>query len=131
MAEVLYYLSTYFENDDYLNKSSKMLSRLSRIMNSDAAYYAQWCYVAGLFSHGTYEVAIMGKDAIQKNLELQKNYLPKCLFMGGTSENLPLLESKMPVDKTLIYVCTNKTCKLPVEEPRLALKQLGKEPFAL
>jgi len=127
MAEVLYYLSTYFENDDYLHKSSGMLSRLSGIMNANPAYYAQWCYLAGLFSHGTYEVAIMGKDAVKKSLELQKTYLPKCLFMGGTSENLPLLEDKMPVNKTIIYVCTNKTCKLPVEEVSAALNQLGKK----
>jgi uncharacterized protein YyaL (SSP411 family) len=34
----------------------------------------------------------------------------------------------MPVNKTLIYVCTNKTCKLPVEEVGIALRQLSKQP---
>jgi uncharacterized protein YyaL (SSP411 family) len=127
MAEVLYCLNTYFENEDYLNKSSTMLSRISGQINSGTAFYTQWCFVAGMFSHGTYEVAVMGKDAIKKNLELQRGYLPECIFMGATEEeNLPLLENKMPVNKTLIYVCTNKTCKLPVEEVGTALRQLSR-----
>jgi uncharacterized protein YyaL (SSP411 family) len=82
-----------------------------------------------MFSHGTYEVAIMGKDAVKKNLDLQKTHLPEGIFMGATEEeNLPLLKDKMPVNKTLIYVCTNKTCKLPVEEVNTALIQLSKQP---
>jgi uncharacterized protein YyaL (SSP411 family) len=47
--------------------------------------------------------------------------------MGGTDENLPLLENKLPADKTLIYVCTNKVCKLPVEETGRALQQINKQ----
>lgn len=128
MAEVLYNLSIYFENNDYLKKSSGMLAKLAGQMNSATVYYTQWCFLAGIFSYGTYEVAIMGKDALKINLELQKNYLPECLFMGAPDEeNLPLLEGKMPTDKTLIYVCTNKTCKLPVEEVSRALQQINKK----
>jgi uncharacterized protein YyaL (SSP411 family) len=129
MAEVLYCLNTYSENENYLDKSSAMLSRISGQINSGTAFYTQWCFVAGMFSHGTYEIAIMGKDATKKNIELQKTYLPECLFMGSTEEeNLPLLQDKMPVNKTLIYVCTNKTCKIPVEEVGIALRQLSKQP---
>lgn len=127
MAEVLYDLSIYFDNDDYLVKSSAMLKNLLGQMTSGSVYFTQWCYLAGKYYHGTYEVAIMGKDAHRKNLELQRSYLPACLFMGGTDENLPLLENKMPTDKTLIYVCTNKTCKLPVEETGRALQQINKQ----
>ena len=127
MAEVLYDLSIYFDNADYLAKSSAMLKKLSGQTMSGTAYFTQWGYLAGKYSHGIYEVAIMGKDAHKKNLELQKSYLPKCLFMGGTDENLPLLENKMPTGKTLIYVCTNKVCKMPVEETGKALQQISKQ----
>jgi uncharacterized protein YyaL (SSP411 family) len=42
--------------------------------------------------------------------------------MGSASkEDLPLLKNKMPVNKTLIYVCTNRICKMPVEEVEKAL----------
>lgn len=127
MAGVLYQLGVYFESADFSAKSSRMFSGIAGKMYTLTSYYAQWCYVAGLFSYGTYEVAIMGKDADKKNLMLQRHYLPACLYMGETDEeNLPLLENKLPDDRTLIYVCTNRTCKLPVEEVDLAVEQIRK-----
>jgi uncharacterized protein YyaL (SSP411 family) len=44
--------------------------------------------------------------------------------MGGEEENLPLLKNKRVVDGTMIYVCRNKTCKLPQREVDHAMKQL-------
>ena len=103
-----------------------MLSKIYGQMQNRTTYYTAWCFLAGLYSYGTNEVAVMGRDAVAKNLELQKIYLPQCIFMGSSNEeNLPLLENKLPVNQTLIYVCTNRICKLPVEDARLALKQLN------
>ncbi len=125
MAGVLFELGIYFDSKEYSGISSRMISNVAGKISEMPAYHAQWCWLAGLFSHGSFEVAIMGKDARKKNLELQKNYLPSCLFMGETDEeNLPLLKAKLTHDKTLIYVCTDKVCKLPVEELDRALKQI-------
>ena len=44
MAEVLYCLNTYFDNQDYLNKCNRMLSSLLGQAGSGTAFYAQWCY---------------------------------------------------------------------------------------
>ena len=50
------------------------------------------------------------------------------LFLGSKdTENLPLLEGKKIPGKTFIYVCKNKTCKLPVEEAAKAMDQLKDE----
>ena len=126
MAGVLLKLGTYFENTAFLEKSQGMFRKVAGKMKGLTSYYAQWCYLAGLFSHDLYEVAIMGKDAEKRNLELQQHYLPGCIFMGETDEeNLPLLENKLPADRTLIYVCTNRICKLPVEKSGQALTQIN------
>ncbi len=66
----------------------------------------------------------MGEEAVAKSHQMQQYYLPTALFMGGTEENLPLLESKGVEEGTLIYVCRNKTCKMPVKEVQAAIKQL-------
>lgn len=124
MAGVLYKLNTYFEEIDYGQKSLGMFGKIAGKIGGMASYYPQWCYLGGLFSSGTYEVAIVGKEAIAKNRELQKHYLPRCIFMGGEKEDLPLLENKLAAGRTLIYVCTNKTCKLPVEEVAKSLQQI-------
>jgi uncharacterized protein len=126
MAEVLYALSVYFENEDYLAKSKFMLSKVYvQLGKGETNYYSSWCFLAGLISYGTNEVAIMGRGALTKNLELQKNYLPLSIFMGSVSEeNLSLLEGKNIDNKTFIYVCINRSCKRPVEETEKALSQL-------
>jgi uncharacterized protein YyaL (SSP411 family) len=102
-----------------------MLTSVVSKVNLFPVYHAEWCNLAGLFSHGTYEVVVMGKDATAKNKELQKKYLPDCVIMGETDkEDLPLLENKLPANKTIIYVCTNKVCKKPVENVEEALTQI-------
>jgi uncharacterized protein YyaL (SSP411 family) len=125
MAELLHKLGTYLQNEDYLNKSTQMWYKIAGKIYPLTSYYTQWCYLYGLLSYGTSEVAIMGKDAITKNTELQKSYLPDCLFMGGAEENLPLLENKLPDNQTLIYVCSNRVCKLPVENTTDARPQIS------
>jgi uncharacterized protein YyaL (SSP411 family) len=125
MAGVLYSLGVIYDNSTYTDISKGMLTSASAKTNLFPVYHAQWCSLAGLFSQGSYEVVVMGKDAITKNKELQKKYLPDCIVMGETDEeNLPLLENKLPENKTLIYVCTNKVCKRPVENVSEALEQI-------
>jgi hypothetical protein len=88
----------------------------------------QWCSFVALLSSKSYEVVIMGKDAIAKNKELQQNYLPTSIVMGSTGEeSFPLMESKSVPGKTLVYVCTNKTCKKPEAEISKALLQVQQQ----
>ncbi|MEQ1796832.1 MAG: thioredoxin domain-containing protein [Lacibacter sp.] len=125
MAGVLYSLGTFFSDSNYVNKSLRMLSVVSGNMNKMPEYYAQWCLLSGLKAYGSYEVAVMGTNALTRNLDLQRNYLPTCLFMGETNnENLPLLKDKFQNGKTMIYICSNEVCKFPVEAVENALRQI-------
>jgi len=67
----------------------------------------------------------MGEQAREKNLAMQKEYLPTSLFMGGNAENIPLLEYKLVPSVTRIYVCRNRVCNLPVDEVIEALGQIN------
>ena len=125
MSGALYSLGVIYDNSSYRDISRRMLTSVMAKVNLFPTYHAQWSSLAGLFSQGTYEVILMGKDALAKNKELQKKYLPNCVIMGGADEeNLPLLENKLPENRTLIYVCTNKVCKKPVDDVAEALSQL-------
>ena len=74
-----------------------------------------------------FEVAIMGEDYDAKRKVLIMEFLPSTLILGGNEEGmLELLKGKLVADKTMIYVCVNKTCQLPVEEAALALEQMAK-----
>jgi len=53
------------------------------------------------------------------------NYLPDAIFLGGKNEGtLPLLENKLDPGQTTIYVCQDKTCKLPVRDVTNAISQM-------
>jgi uncharacterized protein YyaL (SSP411 family) len=126
MANILFSLGVIYNDSSYTNICRNMLASISGRQTNFPAYHAQWCALTGFLANGTYEVVLMGKDAVVKNKELQKKYLPDCIVMGATDkENLPLLESKLQQNKTMIYVCTNRVCKRPVEDVASALKQLN------
>ncbi len=125
MAFVLHQLGTLYSDTGYSLKSEKMLIAVSEKIKATPVYYAQWCRLAGLTASKTFEVAIMGKNAKERNIELQKKYLPTSIFLGESSEeNLPLLENKLLDNKTMIYVCSNSSCKKPVEFTEEALVQI-------
>ncbi|MEA1784750.1 thioredoxin domain-containing protein [Arenibacter sp. GZD96] len=126
MAQVLYRLGEYFYHQPYIDMATAMLNQVQKDMVNQGGYYANWGLLMGLMAHTANEVAVMGNDALPVALELQKKYLPTSLFMGGSEENLPLLEYKLAPEETMIYVCQNKICKLPVREVSKALQQLGK-----
>lgn len=72
-----------------------------------------------------YEVAVTGPDAKDKLAELHQYYIPNKLVAASVKgSSLPLLENRAVLDKTLIYVCVNNSCKLPVSEISLAVKQM-------
>jgi uncharacterized protein YyaL (SSP411 family) len=71
------------------------------------------------------EIAVVGKDWKEKLSVLQKNYLPNTIYCGGENGGtLSLLENKLVEGKTMMYVCKNKSCLLPVENVVDALKQI-------
>ena len=125
MAHNLYRLGEYFYTPSYVDKATVMLNHVVEKIPSGGPYFANWARLMGMMAYGPFEIAIMGEDALSKNHQMQQNYLPTALFMGGTEEHLPLLENKGVEGGTLIYVCRNKTCKMPVKEVDAAMKQVA------
>lgn len=124
MAHVLYRLGIYYFDGSYTSMAQTMLNHVQPEISKGGPYYANWGRLLGIMAYEPFEVALMGEDAISKILTMQKEYLPTSLFMGGKTENLPLLENKLVDGKTRIYVCKNRVCKLPVVEVKDALKQI-------
>ena len=131
MAKNLYVLGNLLEKEQYLDLSGKMLQQISPVAMKNPSSFANWTKLLGIKAFGAYEIAIVGEEAFIKNKEMNKEYLPTSLFIGGETENLPLLKAKLAKGETLIYVCQNKTCKYPVSEVGEALDLLesyNKEP---
>lgn len=125
MAKNLFKLSHYFDNTHFAKTAITMLNNVKPEMEEYPSGYSNWLDLMLNYTSPYYEVAIVGKDAKQKIKELNTTYIPNKLIAGSITENnMPLLESRYNPSETLIYVCVNKACKLPVSNVNKAIKLL-------
>lgn len=124
MARALYSLGLYFYKHDYIERAKGMMHNVSAdlVNQKQPNFYSNWCSLYLDLANPPYEVAIVGKDYETKRNELMKNYLPNAILLGGENEgSLELLKGKLQEGETMIYVCQNKVCKLPVQDADKAL----------
>ena len=114
MAHVLYKLGLLTSNSEYARMAMKMTLNFRSEIIRHGAYYANWGMLVGKLTYPVYEVAILGEESVDLGHQMQKFYLPTTIFAGGISENLPVMENRSVDDQTLIYVCQDKVCNLPV-----------------
>src|SRR5690606_39284041 len=87
--------------------------------------FSNWLDLLSNFQNNFYEVVIVGENALEKVNEFNKHYLPNIIIAGSKGEsNGPLFENRFVPDATLIYVCVNNACKLPVEDTKIAIESL-------
>lgn len=127
MAEALYLLGQFYYNQADLDRAIQMVANMEKEFTSQPSFYSNWARLYGLMGQQHFEVAVVGAEAQSKKREIALPFVPNKILLGGTTEgSLELLEGKLSEGKTLIYVCENKSCLLPVEEPQKALEQLLK-----
>ena len=125
MAKNLFKLSNYYDNEYYLKTSKQMLNNMIDTIQNFGSAYSNWLDLYSNFSEDYFEIAISGTKAKEKLQEINKEYIPNKLICGNTTKSdLPLLKNRNVNDKTLIYVCVNKTCNLPTENSEEAIHQI-------
>jgi len=132
MAENLRRLGLIFENKKWTKLSIQMVSQTKKFIRNDVEYMSNWACVYQSYIHPAAEIAIIGSDAISTGQLLSSNFYPFKIIVGAEEkdESLTLLKGKDPTNgNTMIYVCFDKACKLPVQHVEEALIQLpGFEP---
>ncbi len=125
MANALYDLGTILDKENYKKTSRTMLNNVKEEMSSYGSGYANYANLMLKLIHPYYEVAVVGKDANDKCLEINKEYKPNKLLIGSFGESdLELLEGKYVEGTTMIYVCENKVCQMPTNKIMQAIKLL-------
>jgi len=125
MAKNLFVLAHHFDSEKFSKTASQMLHNVQpKIAGYPGGYY-NWLNLLSNFQHPFFEVVVVGDRALEKASELNNKYIPNKLIAGSTSASKkPLLELRYMEDQTLIYVCVNNTCKLPVLETHKAIELL-------
>ncbi len=123
MAKNLFKLSHYFDNSNYSNTATRMLNNVKPEMATYGSGFSNWLDLMLNYSNAYFEVAIVGANAMQRTQELNQHYIPNILIANSTkSGDLPLIKDRFLESETLIYVCVNNSCKLPVSSVDEALK---------
>jgi len=132
MAKNLFILGHYFCSDDFISKSRKMLDNVKQNTLNGGPYFANWDILMSWFASPPYEVAILGNEYETRLKEFHRYYLPDVFLSGGKKERrLSLHEGKLVDGQTTIYVCQDKTCRMPVTEVQEALKQIFEKETAI
>ena len=126
MGRNLLMLSNYFDHPDWNEKAMTMITKLSHLILQEPAYMANWGIAYLEAAHHFDEIAISGKECKSFRKSFAENFIPFALYAGSDSPSeLPVLRGREPKnEETLIYVCRNKTCRLPMREVNDALKEL-------
>ncbi|OIQ22005.1 MAG: thioredoxin domain-containing protein [Flavobacterium sp. MedPE-SWcel] len=127
MAKNLFKLSHYFDDKHFSETAMTMLNNVKPEIQKYPSGYSNWLDLMLNYTNPYYEVAIVGNNAQQKLAALNRTYIPNKLIVGSTIANdkLPLLQNRYDPNKTLIYVCVNKACKIPVEDVNKAILLLN------
>jgi uncharacterized protein YyaL (SSP411 family) len=125
MGRVLFELSLYFEEKNFRKTSQRMLNNVIDSMPAYAPYYSNWGILLINEVFPFYEVAVAGKNAQDKLRELNQNFIPNKIIAAAESASpLLLLQDRFVNGSTVIYICQNNVCKLPVERVSDAVKQM-------
>jgi uncharacterized protein len=123
MATNLYWLSILLDRNDFREISDKMMGKMKRLVMTDPQWVTNWACLATYHAKPTAEVAIVGDKALKIRELIESDYQPNKVFVGTKSlSDLPLLQYRTAInDETTIYVCFDKACQLPTNDPKVAL----------
>lgn len=125
MAKNLFQLGTYLYREDLLQISRQMLQIVQKDIRQNPYYYSNWAILEANMVHPPYEVVILGDNFEEVRRSFGVKYLPNVILTGGRREgDMDLHRGKYSEGETMIYVCRDRVCKLPVREFSEAMEQI-------
>ncbi|MFO7615143.1 MAG: thioredoxin domain-containing protein [Bacteroidales bacterium] len=125
MADALFQLGQAFDNENYTDISSRMLSSIREQMLNHPSSFSNWASVLIKQTSPFYSVVITGPEFLEKAMEIRQYYQPNALIFGsGAKSSLPIMKDRFIEGETMIFVCNGRECKLPTTSAEKALKDL-------
>ncbi|MGW9685301.1 thioredoxin domain-containing protein [Flagellimonas sp. 2504JD1-5] len=125
MAKNLLKYHKLFAKEGYGSIAEQMVKNVQADFNESAQGFTNWLHMVLYKNQNFHEIAVVGENYKTLGKEIASNYLPNSILVGSPKEgNIELLESRYNEGQTLIYVCIEGACKLPVTSADQALGQL-------
>lgn len=125
MAINLLKLHKFFPNEGFGAKASQMVRNVQSNFAENGQSFANWLNLVLFEGKNFYEIAIVGNEYEIRGQELASQYIPNSVLVASENEGtLDLLKNRYNEGQTLIYVCIEGSCKLPVTSTQQVLNQL-------
>ena len=126
MANNLQRLAVIFDNNSYYERAQKMCGSLKKAVTQYPNSFANWAMALTNYGYPINEIAVVGENALKILHEVNLLYVPNkvILTVVNKNEEFSLLKNRYVIGKTLIYLCQNYACKLPVASVEELQKQL-------
>ena len=126
MAENLLRASVHLGKPEWSKHAQRMLATVAKEMCNYPRAYSYWLRIALNRQKKHREIVILGPKALNWIGEIKQHPLDNTHWAASTIEsNLPLLQNRFIKEETLIYICENNQCKLPLKSLIEAKKVLG------
>lgn len=125
MARSLHELGGIMGKSEYTHRANRMIQTVYPHMEAYGAGYSNWGMLLLDLLEETKEVVVCGEDADTMALRILQDVPPHVrVYVCKAESDLPLFKNRFKTGQSLIYVCRNKSCNLPVQSPEEALEQL-------
>ncbi len=115
MANNMERLSRSISDVSYSEIAKKMLHTIQPNIIQSPSSFSNWMQLMLTYTQPFYEIIIVGKNALELMKELNTYYIPNTLKLTSTTHSdLAPFKERFVSGKTLIYVCVNNACRLPI-----------------
>jgi uncharacterized protein YyaL (SSP411 family) len=116
MAYNLHYLAILSDKPDWESRAVSLTDAVTQMAARYPTSFGHWLNLVQEWVRGTWEIAIVGKDAEKEGREVLREYIPfKVLqYSAADNEQYPLLRGKKATERTTLFLCRNYSCKNPV-----------------
>jgi uncharacterized protein YyaL (SSP411 family) len=127
MAENLYRIGIMTDNEEMITTAENMVAQMNKLIKTDGEFLSNWANISLKMIHPLAEIILVGSDAKNMAINLQKISIPNSIIMATkNTSDFPLFQHKSAIkNRTTIYVCFEKTCQKPVHTLQEAIKLIN------
>jgi uncharacterized protein YyaL (SSP411 family) len=118
MAENLLLLSIFFDIPEWNERARQMIISIITLAEKYPTTFGVWVLNFQLLVYELKEIAVVGNGYYSVLQKVLNEYIPNKIVQAAEngSDKWALLSGKMSSSKkTLIYLCQNYSCRIPVE----------------
>ena len=116
MAWNLHRLGLLFDQQEWRKRAEMMLETVKEAAVKYPTSYGMWSNLLLELTQGTHEILVLGPEALPLGKALLSHFIPNKVFMAASeaTTGYPLMEGRLSGADTLIFICRNYACSLPL-----------------